>query len=121
MSTLNLGTSLILDTDYSTSEKKTGATWIDGKPIYSKVFNCTLGNDTNPVSVAHNIANVYDIIDIKGYASSIIPQYYPVQWYNGGAYFGVYADRTNIILRTSLSDLFSRTASIVLFYTKTTD
>lgn len=34
MSTLNLGDSLILDTDYSESEVKTGATWIDGKPIY---------------------------------------------------------------------------------------
>jgi hypothetical protein len=34
MSRLNIGDSLILDSDYPNSETKTGATWHDGKPIY---------------------------------------------------------------------------------------
>lgn len=39
---------------YSTSEVKTNKVWIDGKPIYRKVFN--RGNDIS--SFNHNIANV---------------------------------------------------------------
>lgn len=38
MSNLTLGSSFILNSDYSTTETKTGARWIDGKPIYRKVF-----------------------------------------------------------------------------------
>ena len=34
MSQLKIDDDLIFDSDYSTSEKKTGATWTDGKPIY---------------------------------------------------------------------------------------
>lgn len=52
MSTLNLGDSLILDSDYSTSEVKTGATWIDGKPIYRKVIEQTVNG-----SLSTNVYN----------------------------------------------------------------
>lgn len=41
MSQLYVEADLLFDTDYSTSEVKTGATWIDGKPIYRKVIDTT--------------------------------------------------------------------------------
>lgn len=89
MSTLNLGKdNLILDSDYSTEEKPTGATWIDGKPIYRKVISTT-----TPTFTANNIvAKVIDstftpsnsmIISVKGTAimggsqANTIPFCYP--------------------------------------------
>ena len=53
---------------YSTSEINTGKTWIDGKPIYRKVFNYTgvfsqvNGSDTTIGS----IANFAEIVSLSG-------------------------------------------------------
>lgn len=70
MSTLNLGDSLILDTDYSTTETKTGATWINGKPIYRKVYVRTL-TSTFPTSDQFIITNadlppIGILVNLKG-------------------------------------------------------
>lgn len=42
-----------LQTTYSTEETKTGATWIDGKPIYRKVFVApnTLGDASGVINI----------------------------------------------------------------------
>ena len=53
--------------NYSTDEVKTGATWIDGKPIYRKVLNIstsafTAGNNWVDIS----IPNLETVVDIKG-------------------------------------------------------
>lgn len=52
--------------DYSTNEIKTGKKWIDGKPIYRKVFTGT-GLASNTVhNVALNISNFKQGINLYG-------------------------------------------------------
>ena len=53
---------------YSTSEVKTGYKWIDGKPIYRKIFTGNMTNTTNSwVNLQQcNLTNADSILDIKG-------------------------------------------------------
>ena len=57
----------ISDMGYSTSEVKTNATWIDGKPIYKKTISCGGGSNKNK-AVNHNISNLSRTIKIEGQA-----------------------------------------------------
>lgn len=113
MSKLNLGDSLILDSNYSTgAEVKTGATWIDGKPIYRKVFTITTSVDNAWITYdddeTHNI--VFTLGKIGGY---IVPFY---QANNSNYWFAIY----NRTYRCG-SGILSNSGYIVAFYTKTTD
>lgn len=59
---------LITDVDgesYSTTEQKTGGTWIDGKPIYKKTFSFTLAN-ADTTTVNHGISNFGLLIKSEG-------------------------------------------------------
>ena len=56
---------------YSTREKIVG-TWIDGKPIYRKVFKFNLGETTKNLATELDICHIEDIlaiIDVKGYVN----------------------------------------------------
>lgn len=48
---------------YSTTETKTGGTWIDGKPIYRKVFEYQLSVDG--VYVPHGVSDLGQIVECK--------------------------------------------------------
>ncbi len=50
---------------YSTEEVRTNKVWIDGKPIYRKVFEFTNLNANN-TNFPHNIQNLDQIINAKG-------------------------------------------------------
>lgn len=54
------------DLSYSTSETKTGATWIDGKPIYRKAFHYTGVAASGASALIGNITGFADIITFKG-------------------------------------------------------
>ena len=104
--------------NYSTSETKTGATWIDGSPIYKKTVNFgTLPNNNNK-HVAHGITNLSKIIEIKGYTSNgnlFIPL--PIDS-TTNAPTAIYVDSTDIVYTTT-SDRTSYTETYVtLYYTK---
>lgn len=106
---------------YSTEEVKTGETWIDGKPIYRKVFELT--SDTEQQIIPHNIANVEHLwvsgdsfLDIGGSAS--IPANY---YRDSGIYTYAHANLNNIIIKASPSGWKGKKFYIVLEYTKTTD
>lgn len=59
LSTFNFG-------NYSTTEKDTGFTWIDGSHIYKKTINFgALPNNTTK-DVAHGISNLAEVIRIEG-------------------------------------------------------
>lgn len=45
---------------YSTTEQKTGGYWIDGKPIYRKVFNV----NGNPVTIQTGIPSTSEVINL---------------------------------------------------------
>ena len=56
--------------DYSYEEQFTGRRWVDGKKIYQKTVDCgALPNKSTKV-VAHGIANLDQIIDMRAIADS---------------------------------------------------
>ena len=111
---------------YSTEEKVV-STWIDGKPIYRKVFyfgSLPTNSVSGTLSIAHNIENINFITSLSGiaYNSSTggfkpIPNVDP--WTLGK---GIYleANATKVAIKTdSVQNDF--VAYIIFEYTKTTD
>lgn len=106
---------------YSTSEVKTGATWIDGKPIYRKVVNCGALPNNIRKSIAHNITNLSKVIHTYGIA--VGTDFLPMPYVNvtGASYDMQYwVETVNIVIATG-NDRSSYTGYITLEYTKTTD
>ena len=100
---------------YSTDEVETGDTWIDGKPIYRKVYTFST-NDDSPVGA---IPNLYEVVNIYGCYTgngNIFPAVFYVSeefnlksWvYGNGLYF-------------SQTGYPNMTGKIIVEYTKTTD
>lgn len=114
-----INTNLTNATTYSTDEIRIG-TWIDGKPIYRKVFN--RGNDIS--SFNHNIANV-DLIWIDSTHS--IRKHPSGNVFNiiGGTNdstikLAVYVNDTEVHI-DNIGNLSPSEIYITLEYTKTTD
>lgn len=102
---------------YSANETLTGETWINGKPIYRKVFNGNLG-----IPITHNIANA-NFIKIYGYYAGSSGNVFPLPSVrpNYSAYAcGIYVNNTQIIFDKGVS-LDNNDCVIILEYTKTTD
>lgn len=112
--TLNFG-------NYSTTEKDTGFTWINGKKIYKKTINFgALPNNTSK-SVNHNISNLSQIVKTEGVAISSagsmpLPQASPV---NTNYSTSLTPNSTQITIRTGTSEFTSYNAYVTLYYTKT--
>lgn len=107
---------------YSTSESKTGETWIDGKPIYRKVISLTASTSTKSLSISSIISNVDSIwincsksfYKIAAGGSGMISD-----WEVSGARFRAVIDIGTLYYACSSSG-YSQ-AEIMLEYTKTTD
>ncbi len=113
--------------DYSTTEQKTGAHWIDGKPIYRKVIDWgDMPSNTTAVSKPHGITNMLDVVKIFGiYKTSLQPsnpQYGCIPIVNPTPEYqtGVWINRTDLTLRSG-DNRSNYRAWIVIEYTKTTD
>lgn len=111
---------------YSTSETNTGKTWIDGKPIYRKVINVGNIPDTTSKSTAHNIANIGTIIICEGRAvvnttakTSIGLPY--INTDSSTVCIQVYANVTDVVVKTASSVWTAYAGFVILEYTKTTD
>lgn len=55
-----------LGMNYSLEEQDTGATWVNGKPIYKKTIYISALPNTTTREYSHNISNMEDVIDIQG-------------------------------------------------------
>lgn len=108
--------------NYSTTEHTVG-TWIDGKPIYRKTINTgALPNNTSK-SVAHNIANLGQIVRYEGCAlQSSDGTMLPIPYADISAAGSVclYAGRTHIYLAAG-ANRSGFSGYVTLYYTKTTD
>lgn len=107
---------------YSTEEKVIGK-WIDGKPVYRKVIDTGTLPDSVGKQIPHNISNVNQIINIKGYAYRSSDNIYlplPHATYDNTA-ISCYADRTEITIVTYTNRTSFKTSYVILEYTKTTD
>lgn len=107
---------------YDTNEQKIG-NWIDGKPIYQKVVQFEIGDNSNKF-VSYNISNV-DNIWIDESASYIMgeSETLPVNWYYSSSdWCRVWANKNSGEIRfRSPSTLGTRNCYVCLRYTKTTD
>ena len=105
---------------YSTSETRVG-TWIDGKPIYRKIYTISLGSDSN-IFEAHNLSNL-DKFWINNGISFVYKsdESIPANWYYSSSDWARTWLTNNHIRFRSPSNLTGRTLYITIEYTKTTD
>lgn len=113
--------------DYSTTEIKTGKKWIDGKPIYRKVFynEGTLTYTNNKATIPSNISNMSALTKIEGIVNDSVGGYYTLPYINiGQLSYGIgleYDNSGNIVVKQSAYDTRLTKYVFVLEYTKTTD
>lgn len=116
---------------YSLGEREIG-TWIDGKPIYRRVFELVKGTDftSNNTSVNHNIENIDNIVNLNVMAlDTNTGLYRPVPWtyyttQSSSEYYGgvaVDASKFKLELGKTFYNDTALSLNIVVEYTKTTD
>lgn len=107
---------------YSTSEVKTNKKWINGKPIYRKVYtgNCA----KNTAITLDTLSNIDKIVGCSGWATSMYDWSWAIPNYHSDGY-SVWAryGTTNHNLQLSFGTLFESTGTynLTVEYTKTTD
>ena len=87
---------------YSNNEIKTNKIWIDGKPIYRKILNFTLGTQNQYERVEHGISNIYWIISqtvIYNYGGNIYyaPNGHITETNVNGTYFSYFNNNSYIV------------------------
>ena len=113
-----------LQHSYSTTETKTGGTWIDGKPIYKKYITVDIpANNPNPVGYV--ITNTVVIDFEKAYLKTLESNYAHAHGKGDNSIYdwSFSKDVTNgqLLVAPKTAHTTIRTVSGVLFYTKTTD
>ena len=105
---------------YSTNELVIGK-WIDGKPLYRKVISFGALPNNSTKSVAHNISNLKRIVKLEGFAGSSQSLGGITLPHATATPTALYADTTNINVKTT-SDATAYTETyIYIYYTKSTD
>ena len=109
---------------YSTTEQKTGGTWIDGKPIYKKTFSFTTNGSNTNTAVQHGISNLDVIIDYSGMLKQGSTQRQPIPRVvadnNSGYNIGIGdISNTQFTLLVGTSVAKGVQAYVTLWYTKT--
>lgn len=105
------------NTIYSTSEMVVG-TWVNGKPLYRKVFNTISVSANNSSSTAHGISNLDAVAryTAHSYLNGVIR---PVTYTNGSKYVLCEIDKNNINIYNTTDNPY--TITVIMEYTKTTD
>ena len=109
------------NSSYSTSEVKTNATWIDGKPIYKKTIDFGALPNNNNKKVPHGISNLDRIIKVEQSIDNNGSGFLEIS--SGDANnnrFNFYGTATEIGI-TVTDDRSGCYAYFTLWYTKTTD
>lgn len=115
-------------TNYVESEVKTGGHWIDGKPIYRRVFtrdafNLPKGSNSTIIASIANIDEIEKIIDMQG-AIKFEDQVFPItRIYSTTQFHAPFISGDDLKLRTVYSDiaLDVEYCFVVIFYTKIAD
>lgn len=112
---------------YSTKEVRIG-TWIDGKPIYRKVFQATTGNTTNAANrlFAYNDMQIDTLVNIRGTIKNDTGTMVTYPWYLSGPlgidYGSIYPQNTGYVVEWhGLANYNSVPVIVIIDYTKTTD
>lgn len=112
--------------DYSTSEVNTGKTWIDGKPIYRRVFDTATPVNENAGTVATMNFVVDNMIKLEGFIyltsyKNIVPIQYLASENYSYIYIQYNSSTTNIVMAVKNAEYYNKRILIVAEYTKTTD
>ena len=108
---------------YSTTEKVVG-TWINGKPIYRKVFTFTTPSGNNDYIISTNIANVGTVLSCTGgitEANGVLTPIPDAIDFSGTIYATSFRITNGDIYYKGNSAYGSKPAFAILEYTKTTD
>lgn len=112
-----------LNLDYSLAELSTGATWVDGSPIYKKTINFGALPNATSKTVAHGISNLGRVLKIEGYAYRSSNQTtYPIPFISKDAAannIGTTVNSTNIEIGTGTDRSGITECYVTLYYTKT--
>lgn len=106
---------------YSTEEQVIGV-WIDGKPLYRRVVEYTLGDAIDTYKDVVTIPNIKKMINAYGWFTNVNVQFrFPTAYDNEDVM--IYLDQTNHRIREQHNYTYAnnKPAYIVLEYTKTTD
>ena len=109
---------------YSTSETLTGKIWIDGKPIYRKVFEKEIAKTTTSYTFSTNLSNVDKIwLNNNSFLISLNNFKKPLNAFESSSYYirTEINDSNQIAINHTADNFYSGTAYIILEYTKTTD
>ena len=106
--------------EYSTDEKVVGK-WLDGKPLYEKVFALNSLVLDNWNDVAHGISNIDTLCRCEAtYYRTTGVQTVPMPFYESASYYALcLANKTNISY--FINGYGSGKIIVILQYTKTTD
>ena len=110
------------DVSYSTTEHDTGATWIDGKKIYSITLKWENQALNNTVKLAHGISNIDMICDYKAlYFDGGSYVRFPITGASSDKTIGLRIDKSSIILTgtDTYSAQSGRNLYVTIYYTKT--
>ena len=107
--------------DYSTTEIRVG-TWINGKPLYRKVYDFGSAPNNTTKTVSANITNLSAITKIYGFAVTSAGYVTPLPQVvaNGQNQIQLFFNNSNVSITTT-SDKSSYYCYVILEYTKTTD
>lgn len=105
---------------YSTTEKVVGE-WIDGKPLYTKVVNLGTLPDNSTKAIAHSIQNLKRIVKLEGFAGSGLNKGGITLPHATSTPVALYADDTNVSVKTTSDATGYTQAYAFVYYTKTTD
>lgn len=104
---------------YSTNEVKTNQRWIDGKPIYRKVFYVNHFANNDSITISHGLTN-FEIVNFAGIATNGSDLWMSA---NSGSQSGkmtITSNATTIFAYAS-SDRTGLHGYIIIEYIKTTD
>lgn len=112
--------------NFSLSEIKTNAAWLDGKPIYRKTVSIGALPNNNVKTTAHHINDIDFIIDFNNICRSgdefIKLNFSPAIVYSGitGA-ISLKIDKTNIYISTDMDYSSIVNCYVTIYYTKLQD
>ena len=106
---------------YSTTETKTGGTWIDGKPIYRKVISFN-GNNQSTININYNIPNLEYIVFYDAYIKTSSNIVKLPNTLGSGSVLEAYVNLSTGQIKVFWEEMISSAASFkfIIEYTKTT-
>lgn len=106
---------------YSTEEQRIG-TWIDGKPLYRKVYTGTTGASGEVKNIGV-ILNLDNLINLFGILKTSSKNFVSLSFSQGGYYttLGINADTNMVYVLSNSQTHLNSPVTVIAEYTKTTD